>query len=45
VISLGGKLVKSFEKVKNEFFQQAICQIGKITYLGGKNIEAKWHSS
>jgi hypothetical protein len=45
VIFLGGKLGKPYEKVKNEFFQQAICQIGKITYLGGKNIEANWHSS
>jgi hypothetical protein len=38
VIFLGGKLGKPFEKVKIEFFQQTICQIGKITYLGGKTL-------
>jgi len=36
MIFLGRKLGKPSEKVKNEFFQQTICQIGKIACFGGK---------
>jgi len=45
VIFLGGKLGKPFEKVKNEFFSTSNLPNWQNRIFGGKNIEAKWHSS
>jgi hypothetical protein len=38
VIFLRGKLGKPFKKVKNEFFQQAICQLAKSHIWGEKTL-------